>query len=70
MKVWLVVTIFLVIFILFSTKDQVTTREPVGLSSRESQGPRGPRKYPVYTDDPKMYLDKPILYSEWNQKLN
>jgi hypothetical protein len=66
MKVWMVVAIFLVIFILFSTKDEpVVVQEPPA-----RPWPRKPREYPVYIDDPTMYLDQQIMYSEWDQKLN
>ena len=63
MKTWLFVAIFLVVIILFS-RDAV--KEQVSVRTRTP----GPREYPVYTDDPKMYLNQQILYSEWDQKLN
>lgn len=61
----MVVAIFLVIFILFSTKEEPAPQEPPA-----RPWPRKPREYPVYIDDPTMYLDQQIMYSEWDQKLN
>jgi hypothetical protein len=64
-RTWMVVMVLLVIFIMFSAKEKPALQEPPA-----RPWPRKPREYPVYIDDPTMYLDQQILYSEWDQKLN
>lgn len=49
-----IVALFLVFLFLFSGEMGIT---------RVHRGP-------AYIDDPKAFLDKQILYSEWDQKLN
>jgi hypothetical protein len=29
-----------------------------------------PRKYPVYIDDQTVYLNQPIMYSEWEREIS
>lgn len=70
MKLIIIVAIMLVVLLLI--KNPEPKEVPCGCQEeRPAQNwPRRPRDKPVYIDDPTMYLDQRIWYSEWDQKLN
>ena len=59
----IIVVIILVVFFMFKQKTQVATQV-------QEKRNAAPRCKPVYIDQPAVYLDEPIKYTEWDQKIS
>lgn len=81
MKLLLVIVLLILVVLVTNYQEEkpkrVKNRDkgPCGPCGRPScdckcGSPRRPRSKPVYIDDPTLYLNQPIRYSEWDQEIS